>query len=121
MNPIKLLRLGTRLARFAGTLQAAVEKPALYRDDKWTDKAAHEAADLIAVVPMPSPTRTKAMNLLGLIQNIYKKPVTTLAGVGIAYLEILQNGLTPKAAAIALIGVLLGGTHAGLSGSEPKK
>lgn len=115
MGLIRLLKLRKRGNALIDTLEEAAEHPELYAEGIWRDRAVHETADLLAEVPMPPVARRYAMNVLGLIQNVYKAPVTTLAGLGAAFLTYLAAGQTPKAAGLAVLTGLLGATHSGQS------
>jgi len=124
MGWLATLKIGTRAKRLHDELErgatdydlrqrTGTTAHALYRSQVYWTRVVIAAASLVEVLPLPLRWRTAIMNLLNLIQNVYKAPLTTAAGLGIAYLEFLQNGLTFKAAAVAMLGVLLGGTHGG--------
>lgn len=102
MGLIHLWRTKRRADRLMKALEHAAENPDLYLDPAWQTEAAHRAADVIEVVPMPPRARSI---LMGFLNNILKNWKTTLIGLatgaGIAFLTGVQGGMTPKDAALA--------------------
>lgn len=113
MGLIRDWRIKRKADRMLAALDAAAADPSLYGDDHWQADALHRGADLLDILPMPSQIRIRIMNALALLQNVYKSPVSTLAGIGAAYLGYLAAGTSPKGAAIMLLSLVLGGTHSG--------
>ncbi|MFM2124265.1 MAG: hypothetical protein RL328_716 [Acidobacteriota bacterium] len=113
MGLIRDWKIKRRADRLLKALDRAAANPDLYGDEAWQQDALASGADLLDEIPMPSQTRTRLMNLLALLQNAYKSPISTLAGVGAAYLGYLAAGTSPKGAAIMLLSTVLGVTHAG--------
>lgn len=107
MGLIRDWRIKRRADRLLAALDKAAANPDLYLDPEWRDEAAHRAADVIEVVPMPSPARNLLMNFL----TNWK---TTLSGLGLSFASLviaaMQGGVKPKdavvAAGLALVGSL---------------
>lgn len=72
MNPIRMVRLSLRAKKAANVLDDAAERPALYQDRVWWDKALTAVVDVLELAPVP-PVLRKVKQM--------KNWKTTLSGV----------------------------------------